>query len=434
MGLGILTSDFLGWVFLLSVALLTLLLARCWPGVARILWAALIVRIVVILFGYYVTPLPDSDGDAVGFELLAWQWSQNGFSGVLDEFKGPSTYFISWIIAALYSLTDRSILLAQSVSVFFGMGTVFAGWMLARKIWGDRTAAKAGWVLAFFPTLVLYSVLILRETYVLFFLIVALHGVVDWTRTGGAKSIMLAMLGFIGATFFHGAMIVGAVMFLLIIWLDAIRRVARELLLRGRVNLKSAVLAVLIGFGLASFFLGGVNVPKLGAFDQAINIEHLLHKIEERTIGSDRTEGASYPQWAKPSTPIELIYKGPIRVVYFIFSPFPWDIRKATQLIGLLDSLLYMTLVYLIWRNRKAIWEDRASRSILLVLIVYLLVFGLVIGNYGTAIRHRSKFVGALIVLAAPTLSKIIFSRKKDNKKGEGSIRTKIEESVKNTH
>jgi hypothetical protein len=415
LGSGILINDFLGWVFILLVVLSTILLAVRWPGVARILWAALAVRVAVILFGYYVAPLPDSDGDAIGFEILAWEWSQDGFEGVIEKFRGPSTNFISWILAILYSLTDRSLLMAQSVSIFFGMGTVFTGWLLARKLWGERAATKAGWVLALFPTLILYSVLTLRETYVLFFLIVALHGVVDWTRTGYIKPILLAMAGFIGATFFHGAMVVGAVMFLLIVWLTAVRRTVKALVVHSQVHLKSAVLVGVVGAGIAFIVLGGISVPKLGTFDQAVNVEHLLRNIDVVTRGSDGEVGASYPQWAKPSTPIDLLYKGPIRVVYFIFSPFPWDIRKAMQLIGLLDSLLYMALVFLIWRNRKAIWADRASRNILLVLIAYFLIFGLAIGNYGAAIRHRSKFVGALIVLAAPMLPKLIFSRRKNS-------------------
>ena len=149
--------ELLGFTGIALVALLTLLLARCWPMAGKLLVVALAVRVAAILFGYFVAPLPDSGADARSFERLAWVWSQGGFFEALGHFTGPHSYFISWILAVLYSLTDRSLLMAQSVSLLFGMGTVFMGWLLARKLWGDRVAAKAGWVLALFPTLILYS-------------------------------------------------------------------------------------------------------------------------------------------------------------------------------------------------------------------------------------------------------------------------------------
>ena len=70
-------------------------------------------------------PLPDSTADALTFEHVASEMSKNGFSYVLDQFKGPDPRFISWLIAILYSLLGRSILMAKSVSLLFGIGCVF---------------------------------------------------------------------------------------------------------------------------------------------------------------------------------------------------------------------------------------------------------------------------------------------------------------------
>lgn len=406
-------SDFIGWFSILLILFLTLIICLRWPGVAKIICVAFIVRVAVILFGIYIAPLPDSDGDAIGFEMKAWELSQSGFRSVILNFKGPNTYFLSWVIAILYSITERSLLLAQSISLFFGIGSVFLGWLLIRKVWGDSAARKAGWVLALFPSLILYSVLVLRETYTVFFLFVALHGVVDWSRSNNIKPFLLAMGGFIGATFFHGAMIIGGGVFLLIVILTIIKNSIKSLFKRGSINLQSIVLIGFIGATILFYDLGSVNFPKLGTFNNAINIENLLKMITANTLHPDGDSGASYPNWTNPNSIIELIYKAPIKVTYFIFSPFPWDIRKNIQFIGLFDSLLYMTLVFFTWKNRKAIWTDRASRNILFVLLAYLFVFGLVVGNFGTAIRHRSKFVGALILLAAPKLPKLIFFKKK---------------------
>lgn len=404
--------ELLGFTGIALVALLTLLLALRWPMAGLILMVALAVRIAAILFGYFVAPLPDSGADARTFERVAWEWGQDGFVVALDHFTGPNSYFISWILAVLYSVTDRSLLMAQSVSLLFGMGTVFMGWLLARKLWGDSVAAKAGWVLALFPALILYSALTMREAYVWFFLLVALYGVVGWARSGGLKPIALVMVGFTGATFFHGAMIVGALVFLLVIGFSALARTFKALS-RARVHLLSVVLVAGAAIGGGLFVSGAISVPKLGDFERATDFERIVLMTASATRGSGGEEGASYPEWTVPNTPLEILYKGPVRAAYFTFSPFPWDVRSARHLIGLLDGLLYVALVFLIWRNRKAIWADRASRTIVLILGAYLLVFGLAIGNFGTGIRHRAKFVAALILLAAPLIPRLLlFGRK----------------------
>jgi len=114
------------------------------------------------------------------------------------------------------------------------------------------------------------------------------------------------------------------------------------------------------------------------------------------------------------SYPYEMFYKVPLRAVYFVFAPFPWDISKTRHLIPLFDSILYIYLTYLILQNRKVIWRDPALRVILIILISYILVFSIGVGNFGTGLRHRSKFVVMFILLAAPLLKTFIFFKKKN--------------------
>ena len=50
------------------------------------------------------------------------------------------------------------------------------------------------------------------------------------------------------------------------------------------------------------------------------------------------------------------------------------------------------------------------------MLLCYIFVFGIGVGNFGTGIRHRSKFAVIFILLAAPLLKSFVFSKKKVNK------------------
>ena len=84
-------------------------------------------------------------------------------------------------------------------------------------------------------------------------------------------------------------------------------------------------------------------------------------------------------------------------------------------MIGLFDSALYLYLFYLIIRNFQVIWNNSALRIVLIILLVYFVAFSFGVGNFGTGIRHRSKFAIELILLAAPLIPRLIFSNKKSH-------------------
>ena len=154
--------------------------------------------------------------------------------------------------------------------------------------------------------------------------------------------------------------------------------------------------------------INNITIPKIGV---VTDINELKEGILKKNLVSHRGD-AKYPDWTIAKSENELIYKIPIRAIYFIFSPFPWELKKSSHLIGLLDGTLYMLMAYLIFRNRKVIWSDPALRMIFLILLTYIIVYGIATGNFGTGLRHRTKFSIMFILLAAPLLPKFIFFKK----------------------
>ena len=102
-----------------------------------------------------------------------------------------------------------------------------------------------------------------------------------------------------------------------------------------------------------------------------------------------------------------MVYKLPVRVSYFLFAPFPWNVSKPEHIIGMIDSILYMYLSYLIFLNRKAIWKNSTLRMFLLILLCYIVMFSIGVGNFGTSVRHKAKFVFIFALLAAPLIKKL---------------------------
>lgn len=403
-------EDLIGFTFIALVSLIIIIVGLKWPVVSRIIYVALFVRILFILIGHYIIPLPDSTKDAAGLEELAWSYGQNGFDSAIRLFPGINSFFFSWSLGVLYSLFGRSILLAQSIGLFFGVISVFLAWFISEKIWDSQTAIKVGWIVALFPSLVLYSVLPLREVYQGFFLLVAFIGIFYWVKQDSNKYVLLATAGFIGATFFHGALILGGILFLLIVFLINVKKMFNSII-NSRLNIEAFLITILAVIILQFFFLNKIYIPKIGYFKD-LNLGFVLSELSARMVGD-----ASYGEWANINSLSELIYKVPIRVLYFLFSPFPWHVTKPAHIIGMIDGLLYVMIFYLIFRNIKIIWKDSFLRITLMILIMYLILFGLGVGNFGSGLRHRSKFVFEMILLIGPLIPTLIF--KKKNKKSK---------------
>jgi 4-amino-4-deoxy-L-arabinose transferase-like glycosyltransferase len=399
--------DLIGLLSVVAVALIVVSVAKIQPAIAPILYIALGIRILAMFLNQDILYLPDGIGDAHRFNLRAEKWSAEGFLVTLSNFPGFSSFSISWVIGILYSLFGPSELMGQSLSLLFGMGSIFMGWSITKKLWNQSAANKAGWVLALFPSLVLYSTIMLRESYVCFFLLLAINGIVDWIHNKNLKSFILVLAGFIGATFFHEPMILGLIMFILIILLIYIKIIFIDLI-NFKINLK-----ILLVFTILLTSINFFKDFRVQKFDgELLDIDTAFERIVIKAREFDRGT-AKYPNWAVPKDESEVFYKGPIRIIYFIYAPFPWDIKKNIHFVGMLDGFFYIFLTYLILYNRKIIWADPALRIILLMLIVYISVYGLGVGNFGTGLRHRSKFVVMFILLIAPFLPNLTFSKKK---------------------
>ena len=204
-------EDLLGIISLLAIALLVQLLSARHPELSKILWTALLLRAGFSLINYYIFPLPDSQKDAVSFEALATSLSSQYGKDIFFNMSFGDSHLISWVIGTLYTYTGHSPLMAQNLSVMLGTISVYFVYQLAFSIWGHIPAIKSAWLTAFFPTLILYSALTLREAYIVFFLLLALLGASYWAKTSKIKYLILSGFGFFVATLFHGAMIIGAI-------------------------------------------------------------------------------------------------------------------------------------------------------------------------------------------------------------------------------
>lgn len=393
-------GSFAGLVGIACALAIVALVAFRNPHVARILLAAVLIRAALALVHHFVLPLPDSQADAQDFESMGWVWSQDGLSGVTQYIDPSRSSFYASLIAVVYALTERSPLLIQAINVLGGSLIVYHGYLIAEELWDRPHATRTAWVLALFPTAVLYSTITLREVAVVYPFTFGVYCLVRVHRDRRVGWFVGAMISFAVSAMFHAGMVFAILAAGLLFGVRALAS-AGDIAATGylrRSHLLSYVAIIL--FAAGALGINQIGLSRGGSFEAILTYEYLSDRLS-----SDPRGNAAYLQGMVLSSPVDLVWQTPIRSIYFLLSPFPWDIRSPAHLIGLIDALLYLGLAIAVFRSRRAIWENRAARGLAGILLVLTIVFAFGTSNFGTAMRHRAKVAPLLVCLAAPALA-----------------------------
>lgn len=406
-------ENFFGWLSLIIVALWVFITIKKNPLVANFIFTAFIIRALFVILDQYFLVLPGSTADAIKFEQKAQNYSDEyGLSILLYLFQYDS-FFLSRFLSLFYTVFDHSPMMAKNISVFFGTATVLLTYRLSSMLWGDIIAIKAGWFAALFPSLILYSAIILREPYITFFILYTLIACTSFIKKKSIYSLFQLLFGFFILTQFHGALILGLFFFTLIIAFSIIKKEIYNLL-KLKLNFIFPMVLILILLPIILFSLGSYKIPKLGSINTLTNFELRLSKISvaSRVSTLHGDSGASYPKWLNPSNFNEFLYLTPTRIIYFLYSPFPWDVKRTAHILGLLDGILFLYLTFCAWQNKHILFRDPLLRFLILIFLMYIFIHSWGVGNFGTGLRHRSKFVVILIAVVAPKILKINLSKK----------------------
>ena len=148
--------------------------------------------------------------------------------------------------------------------------------------------------------------------------------------------MIMVLIGFVVATFFHGGMAAGAIAFLILVALRSIVLTFKAIL-RFRLSLVTPVSLVIVVSFVSLYASGFFSIPKLGNINEIADADRMIRYMSKWNKGN-----AAYPSWTTPSNLNEIFWKTPIRVIYFLFSPLPWDVRNFV-------TLLVCLMVFCIW-------------------------------------------------------------------------------------
>jgi hypothetical protein len=382
-------ADVLGWASLSISAVILGTIALRTPAVRGPLLVAFMLRAGAALVQWYVTPLPASDADAIRFEAMGYDLARLGVLGVLEQLTRVEHVY-AWIIGVLYALTDRSPLMIQVLNVLLGTLVVWNVFALARLLWGDDAARRAAWVAAVLPTPVLFSAIILREVMIVYPLTLGVLWLARWYVTNGGGYLLGAFVAFSTATAFHvfAFTVVGAAALVVLVrWFS--------LLTHGKPH------RALATFVAGLVVLAAFSVALAYGWSRYEYLEAMMLRSFQVQQEFTSAQRAGYLEDMTVTSPAALVWQAPIRMVYFLLMPFPWRVSAAVDVVGLLDALVYLGLLWYLLRGARRIWSNGPARASLFLAMTAITVFSLAVSNYGTAIRHRAKVAPILIAVAA---------------------------------
>ncbi len=247
----------------------------------------------------------------------------------------------------------------------------------------------------------MYSSVTLREIFIVLFVQVFVLSYMRWDETRLKKDLLLSFLAASVHILLHNPMF----LVLMSAYIYQAYRYLKKSINFKKMTIKPAFLLI-ISASIVIIFTGvnvnvnGMYMPYIGNFED-FGLDRIVSYGKNTNYGN-----ALYPSFIVPSSSQDVITLLPLRVVYFLFSPFLWDITSVSHIFGLFDSLFYMYLSYLFFLNRHYVMENKKLKVIMLIFIIGVVLYSFGVGNFANAMRHRTKFLMLLVLIVAPFLFK----------------------------
>ncbi|MBN2089073.1 hypothetical protein JW964_05655 [candidate division KSB1 bacterium] len=359
---------------------------------AAVLIIGLMIRVFFIifdeLFHIYNYSLDDYSGVAA---LILKNYRNNiPLNYGIPHSEGVQAY--SLVVGFFYYLFENHEIIMRLVNAFLTVLMTARIYQISMQIFSDKRQALLACVLtSFYPSIILFSCLNLRDPIVLY---LSYEMIYQFLKAQQHKFLTVHtiwifpiywIIGQIRPQNFYLFALIFFVYFIMIF-------LKRE----GHRNLKIILLILLSGILIV---LGIIFQDFLRFF-----IEYPLQTMQKRVEG-----GSAYLVGMKYTTVFDIFLYAPIRFIYFTFGPLIWDVRGANMLISFVEAIGIMAIFY--WavkyfRTRREQTNFNYQLFLLIFGLIGLTANAIVDSNYGTAIRHRIVYVIPFIIFASAYLVK----------------------------
>ena len=301
-------------------------------------------------------------------------------------------------LGILYWIIGDQRLFSQFINVILGMWSIFVFYKIL-GLFNLKDSKKLFFftLYALYPQNIILSSILLREELIQFFFIYSIFFFLKWLKTYSRSYIFLTLLFALLSSYFHSGMIFSVLVFCyMFLFLNA----KNHKFIYSFNRLAIFILCAGLIFTIIA------NNPSLldekFSILQKVDIDIGLIEMYESTSSANEAGGSSYLKNFEISSFADFLIFAPLKLIYFIFSPMPYDVRGLGDLIAILiDSSIYYFLIFKIFKNRKIVSNNKFRAFPKVFFILFLIVslgFSFGTETSGTAMRHRAKIFPALLV------------------------------------
>lgn len=329
--------------------------------------------------------------DAYGSLLLRSWETGSRFDDVWFSTTGSGGWGMLYLVAAIYALTGRNMLAVQFFNAILGAATAPLIYLCAQHIFRNvKVSRLSTYLVAFYPSLILWSSQGLKDAPIIFLLSVAILMTLklgEKLTAGNLLVLIGALFGILALRFYIFYMLVVAIGGAFMI---GTRAFSAQSLLRQ--------FAIIICLGLALTYLGVSRTASV----QLENYANLEAVQRSRTALS-RSAQSGFGGDVDVTTTSGALIAVPMGLMYLLFAPMPWQLFNLRQSITIPEMIFWWAsfpfLILGLWFAIK--YRLRQVLPILLFTLMLTLAYALAQGNIGTAYRQRSQLLVFYFIFVA---------------------------------
>ncbi len=359
----------------------------------RLALATLALRLLLVLVvqfrysPYFFAP------DAAAYERIGQEISNYWAGGVVvptpirDGWR-PGYYHLN---ALFFSLFGDSRLALVVLNMFAGVWTALITFYVTREFLPLASAKVAAVLSGTFPSLMLWSVLNIRDSLAtLCTVVLVLYGM----RL--AKSFRPSYLWFFSVALLGLALLRDYMAFLVVM----------GLVIGSVTALRPERMFPTMLFGTAAAVALTYFADQIGLFS-TVRPEGLLETAQALRTGLQQDATSAFGVGVETRTIGAALRYIPVGSTYLLFAPFPWEIETTLQATAAGESLLWYPLFLLSILGFRISLRSRVTTALfpVSVLLVVVSSYALVEGNFGTAYRHRAQIMPLFFTFSGVGLS-----------------------------
>ncbi|MDF9845164.1 MULTISPECIES: glycosyltransferase family 39 protein [unclassified Paenibacillus] len=373
-------------VMLSSVVFVVVTSVKNHYQIAKFVYLGLSLRLIVLIAIAFFNILPYSFDVAWDeySEILLPNWQRGDF-GYSFPMSGNVKYY-TYLATSVYYIFGSNPVFMMLLNVLWGTLSIILIYRIGSELFNEKSGKLAAFILAFWPSHILFSAMNMRDSLATILILALLLNLIKWIKYSKGSSLFLVVVLLIGNIMIrqqNAALLGGTVLPLIVLF--AIKR-AHPLL---------KPIWVIAGFG---GLLGLFGVAwKLG-YLSALDISYVIREMNYRTDG-----GSAYLTSMQYSSWLDIIIYAPVRLIFFLFTPFLWQAYNLQQALSAVESLILMFFSAVVIKNirllRGVSKNKLAMTAFILICFIGLLANSIIDSNTGTAVRHKLQFLCMVFVL-----------------------------------